>query len=224
VRRKVLGIVLIVFAFTSRAQYYNDDASLWLNLAGTKELNAKTELQVSMQNRIGNNVTQYNQGSIDVGLQYKVNKLFRISGDYMLRQSRRLDGSYSTRHRFYLNLFLRKKAGSFTFIYRNRTQMQLKDVYSSEEGSVPVFYNRNKLQVKYELNKRIELYVSEEVYSPFYNFNQIGIDRTRSSAGMIYNLSKKSSLEGTFYYQQELYATRQLRRNFIYSLTYNFTF
>ena len=220
-RRKVLGIVLIVFAFTSRAQYYNDDASLWLNLAGTKELNAKTELQVSLQNRIGNNVTQYNQGSIDVGLQYKVNKLFRISGDYMFRQSRRLDGSYSTRHRFYLNLFLRKKAGAFTFIYRNRTQMQLKEVYSSEEVSVPVFYNRNKLQVKYELNKRIEFYLTEEVYSPFYNFNQIGIDRTRSSAGMIYNLSKKSSIEGAFYYQQELYATRKLKRNYIYSITYN---
>jgi len=102
--------------------------------------------------------------------------------------------------------------------------LQLKDIYSSAEGSVPVFYNRNKLQVKYELNKRIELYVSEEVYSPFYRFNAIGIDRSRSAVGMIYNLSKKSSIEGTFYYQQELYATRQLRRNFIYSLTYNFSF
>lgn len=223
-RRTVLAIFLIVFAFQTKAQYYNDDASLWLNLSGTKELNAKTELQVSMQNRIGNNVTQYNQGSVDVGLQYKVNKLFRVSGDYMFRQSRRLDGSYSTRHRFYLNLFLRKKSGAFTFIYRNRTQFQLKDIYSSAEGSVPVFYNRNKLQAKYELNKRIEFYVSEEVYSPFYRFNEIGIDRSRSAVGMIYNLSKKSSVEGTFYYQQELYATRQLRRNFIYSLTYNFSF
>lgn len=214
----------MIFAFNMKAQYYNDDASLWLNLAGTKELNAKTELQISMQNRIGNNVTQYNQGSLDIGLQYKLNKLFRVSGDYMFRQRRRLDGSYSTRHRFYLNLFLRKKAGSFTFTYRNRTQMQLKDVYSSEEGSVPTFYNRNKLQVKYELNKRIELYVTEEVYSPFKGLSEIGIDRSRSSIGMIYNLSKKSSIEGAFYYQQEFYATRQLRRNFIYSLTYNFSF
>lgn len=223
-RRTIVVISLFIIVFTAKAQYYNDDASLWLNLAGTKELNAKTELQINLQNRIGNNVTQYNQGSVDIGLQYKLNKLFRVSGDYMFRQSRMRDGSYSTRHRFYLNLFLRKKAGAFTFNYRNRTQVQLKDIYSSAEGSVPVFYNRNRLQVKYELNKRIEFYVSEEVFSPFYRFNEIGIDRSRTAVGMIYNLSKKSSIEGTFYYQQELYATRQLRRNYIYSITYNFTF
>lgn len=206
------------------AQQFNNDAALWLNLSVQKELNKKLSTEITIQNRINNNISQYGQGSIDAGLTYKISKSIRISGNYMFRENRRLDGSYSTRHQLYTAFTYRKKINSFTIIYRNRLQARFKDIYSSSEGKTPVLYDRNKITLRYEINKRFDIYVSEELYSPFYNFKTIIIDRQRSALGTIYKISKSSEIEAYFMLQQQFYSNKQLRRDFIYGLTYQFDF
>jgi hypothetical protein len=224
-KSKVYILFLSFVVFTKLdAQFFSDDAALWLNVAAEKELSKKIDLNVTLQNRINSNVSQYGQGTIDIGLLYKFNKNFRIAGDYMIREKRRMNGSYSTRHQFYAALYFRKRFNKFLFVYRNRIQMRYKDVTSSEEGTTPLFHERNKFLLRYEMNKLIDIYVSEELYSPFTKMKQIGFDKSRSAVGLIYKLSQKSSLEGYFLFQKELYAKKQLHRDFIFGITYNHRF
>jgi hypothetical protein len=213
--------LLLLFAGRKHgAQTFNDDAALWLNVALEKELNPRLSAQLTLQNRINNNLSQYGQGIADAGISYKLSKFFRISGHYRFSENRRVAGTYSPRHQIYATFTARKKFNKLLLIYRNRIQAQVRDIYTSENGAVPEFYDRNKFTARYELNKRFDVYLAQEVYSPFYRFSTVPADRSRSYAGVIYNISKKSSVDVFFLFQRELYASRQLRRDFIYGLTY----
>ena len=225
-KKRILSYLLL-FTLTNGsviAQEYMDDAALWLNVALEKELNNKLDLNLKLQNRINNNVTEYGQGTIDLGVTYKINKLFRVSADYMWRERRRLDGSYSTRHQFYVAAYLRKRMGKFLFVYRNRIQARYKNVMSSNEGSYALWHDRHKFLIRYEINKRFDAYISEELYSPLQNMKLIGFDRSRTAVGVIYKLSKNNSIEGYFLFQKELYSDKQLRRDYVYGITYNHRF
>jgi hypothetical protein len=224
-KNKICIFIFCFFIFPEfDAQIFSDDAALWLNIATEKELSNKLDLNVTLQNRINNNVSQYGMGTIDVGLLYKLTKNFRIAGDYMLRESRRMNGSYSTRHQFYAALYFRKRFNKFLFVYRNRVQMRYKDVNSSEDGTTALFHERNKFLLRYEINKRIDVYASQELYSPFTKMKQIGFDKSRTAVGLIYKLTQKSSIEIYFLFQKELYAKKQLHRDHIFGITYNHRF
>ncbi|MBK9284474.1 MAG: DUF2490 domain-containing protein [Sphingobacteriaceae bacterium] len=214
------GIILLVFTtLIVKSQYYNEDASLWLNAEIEKEISNSMDLRFKIQNRINNNFSQYSAGSISAGIKYKLNKNIHFSADYMLREKKRIEQTFSTRHRFYAAIYIRKKINKIQFTYRNRIQAQLKNYNSSEKGKTPSIYNRHKLKVKYELNKRIDLSASHEIYVPLFKNNLI-TDRFRSGISLCYKITKKSSLEIAFYYQQELFANRQLRKDFIYAIIY----
>ena len=215
---------LIISCSVSRAQEYDDDAALWLNIYLEKKFNDKIDAHFTHSSRINNNISEYGLGYGDIGLTYYFNKNIKVMGDYVFRSKRNLDGSYSQRHRAYLALLLKKEFGRFTIGYRNQLQGELKDVYTSEDGLLPTYYDRNKLSLKYEINKRFTVSVSEELYLPLYQAKYKGFDRSRSAAGMAYKLSKKSELEFTFTYRHELNAYNRTRRDFIYGLTYSLEF
>ena len=208
----------------SRAQEYDDDAALWLNLNLEKKLNDKFDVHFSHSSRINNNISEYGLGYGDIGVSYSHNKNIKVSLDYVLREKRNLDGSYSTRHRAYLAVLLKKEISQFTFSYRYRLQTELKDALTSEYGLVPKYYDRHKLSIKYELSKRYSVYVSEELYYPWYQAKNKGFDRSRSAIGLIYKLTKRKSIEGNFTYRHELNAFSRTNRDFIYSLTYSYEF
>jgi hypothetical protein len=217
-------LFLMISVSTSRAQEYEDDAQLWLNLNLEKKINDNFDFHFSHSSRINNNVSQYGLGYGDIGVSYKRNDNIKVMLDYVLRQRRNLDGSYGTRHRAYFAVILKKEISRFTFSYRYRFQAELRDLYKSEEGLAPRYYDRHKVSVKYELNKRFDAYVSEELYYPWNQAKNKGFDRSRSAIGLIYKLSKRKSIEGNFTYRHELNAFNRTNRDFIYSLTYSYEF
>lgn len=216
--------VLSLLVSNSFSQEYEDDAQLWLNLNLEKKLNDNFDVHFSHSSRISNNISEYRLGYGDIGVSYARNKNIKVMLDYVLRQRRNPDGSYSTRHRAYFAVILKKEISQFTFSYRYRFQGELRNVFTSENGMIPRYYDRHKLMVKYELNKRYSVYVSEELYYPWYQVKNKGFDRSRSAIGLICKLSKRKSIEGNFTYRHELNAFNRTNRDFIYSLTYSYEF
>ncbi len=212
-----------VFAQTNNKgnDYFEDDAALWLNLHFEKKLTDKIEASFDFKNRIKNNVSEYGLGYVDLAVNYSLFKFLKLQVDYAYGKSRNLNGFYSDIHRGGLSVILRRKLGSFTFTYRNMLQCRFKNLYVSENGMVPVYFERNKLTVKYDFNKRFETYLSEELYLPFNQTRKKGLSRSRSTFGLIYNLSKKINIEGFFIYQHELNAFNKTNRDFIYGIGYS---
>jgi hypothetical protein len=217
-------LILVISFAASSAQEFEDDAQLWLNINLEKKFSDHFDVHIAHSSRINENVSQYGLGYGDIGLSYIRNDNIKVMADYVYRKKRNLDGSYSDRHRAYLAVILKKEFGRLTLSYRYRFQAELRDMYVSEDGLVPRYYDRHKIAVKYELNKRFDAFVSEELYYPYYQAMNKGFDRSRSAIGLIYKLSKKANLEAGFTYRHELNAFGRTNRDFIYSITYSYEF
>ena len=209
---------------TTFAQKYNDDAKLWLYIKVDKDVISKLNIQFTMQNRFENNLTEYGQLNGNVELTYKINKNLRAVAGYVFGANRRMNGTYGDRQQAYAGFLLRKKVKRFLFSYRNIVQAQYKNIYTSENGTVPLWFDRNKFTVRYELNKRIDVYVTEEINLSYGQFEYDNISRSRSSLGAIYNISKKTNIEAYFMFQEHFRYNNQPRRDFIYGITYSYSF
>jgi len=219
-RHIVSVLILFSASFVVAQSDFEDDAALWLNFYFEKKITDNIDAHIEFKNRFNNNVSDYGLGALFGGLSYSVNKYIKAEAEYGWGKSRNINGTYSNRHRGNFSLTLKKKFGPLAISYRNMFQVRMRDIYTSENGTVPVYMNRNKLTLKYEINKRITAYVYEEVYLPFYQVRNKGLSRSRSAAGVEYNLTKKITLEGYFLLQHELNAFNKTNRDFIYGLTY----
>lgn len=226
--KRILYIViyfLILRVSGIKAQVeYEDDVSLWLEVHVEKKVNDKLDIYVDHKSRISNNISQYSLGYLDLGISYGVIKWIKIQAEYGYGKSLKKGYYYSNRHRVNLALLFRKKAGKWIGMYRSLLQVRMNDFYTSEGGTFPVYYLRNKLTLKYELNKRFTAYIAEELYLPFNQTRNKGLSRSRSTFGLQLNISKKSGIEGFFIYQHELNAFNRTNRDCIYGLAYSFEF
>ena len=126
------------------------------------------------------NISEVGSFFTDLGLNYKLNKFVKLGAYYRYTNKRRLDDSYSERHRYYFDVTLRGKYIFFTLSFRSRFQSQYTDIYTSPDGTTAENYSRNKLTLKYELNKKISFYTSYEIYSPLRSYDKVFKDNTLS--------------------------------------------
>lgn len=203
---------------------YEDDAALWVNLFFEKKLSDKVDLHVEFKNRFNNNLNDYGLGYADIGGSFSLNKQVKFQAELGYGKTRNVNGSYSNRYRGNVAIILKKEIGALSVLYRNQLQLRMRDVYTSEYGKIPQYIDRNKLTIKYELNKRFTAYVYEELYLPFDQRKNKGLSRSRSAAGLEFNITKKITIEGFFIYQHELNAFNRTNRDFIYGIGYSHEF
>lgn len=208
----------------SRAQEFDNDARLWLYVKLNKSLNNKLKAQLILQNRLDNNISEYGQFNLNPELNYKLFKGFRLTGGYVVGKIRNLDASYATRHQAYAGFSYKWKWKQLALTYRNLVQVQAKSVLSSNKGEVLRWYERNKLTLSYQLNRRLEAYLAQELNSPFYRFSEMPINRFRSFVGASYKLSTKSEIEGYFMLQTKSSFKSRPNRDFVYGITYVYNF
>ncbi len=220
----ILFLVIGIFPVAVNAQYYDDDAGFWLYLKVDKDITKKLNAQFTMQNRFENNLSEYSQINGNIELTYKLNKHFRLVGGYVYGFKKNIEGFYGDRQQAYAGFVLRKRFKSFLFSYRNIFQGQVKNVNSSEKGAVPVFFDRNKFSVKYEINKRVEVMLADEINLSYNQSNFDNIARNRAFAEVYYNLSSKSYIATYFMFQQHYRFKGQPKRDFIFGLTYSHSF
>ncbi len=169
------------------------------------------------------NFTELGTFFTDIGLTYKISKNFRISGNYRIIEKRRLDDSYSIRHRYYFDLSYREKFKPIVVQYRIRFQSQYKDVYSSSDGMMPEYYLRNKITLKLDLDKKFTPYIYSELFTPLNKPDGIYIDNVRYCAGTEYKLNRMHSFD-IFYMIQKEYNVPDPWTDYILGIGYNFTF
>ncbi|MCC6370758.1 MAG: DUF2490 domain-containing protein [Bacteroidia bacterium] len=197
---------------------------MWLYLKFDKKISDKGTLNLTLQNRFHNNVAEFSQRFVDVGYEHKISKHLRFLADYVYGGKRRNDGSFNHVHQLYAGFLLRQKWKQFTFIYRNVVQASMENVYSSDNGQIPLFYERNKGTIKYSINKTLDFYVASELNSPFYRIQDLPVRRTRLFAGLEYQFTKRISFESYFMLQNRYRYSNPSSREFVYGLSFSYHF
>jgi hypothetical protein len=213
---------ILLFLFT-RAFSQVNDAGLWASLNAEKKITPRLSITLSEELRMNENVTEIGTYFTDAGVTYKIGKLFKVSVDYRFTQKRRLDDSYSKRHRLYLDLSARKKFKPVIITFRTRFQTQYADIYSSTDGKIPEYYSRNKLTFKFDPDKKFVPYVYSEIFTPLNKSTGLCIDNARYCAGVEYEFNRMHKVD-VFYLVQKEYNVNDPETDFVAGIGYYLTF
>ncbi len=222
--KTVFFFLLLLFSIgslISSAQV--NDAGMWLSLNAEKKITPALSFNLSEEFRFNENLLELGSFFTDAGVSYKISKMFRISANYRFSNKRRIDDSYSKRHRYYVDLVIRKNFNPLVFSFRTRYQSQYSDMFSSSDGLISSSYIREKLQIKFDLNKKYSPYVYSELYYSLNNPKGNRIDNMRYAAGIEYSINRMHSIDLFYLIQNEMNVKSPVR-DFVIGLGYNFTF
>lgn len=210
-----MGNLLLGFPLKGQVK----DAGLWTSLNFETKLVKKLSFSISQELRFNENITELGAAFTDAGLSYKLNKHFQFAANYRFTQRRRLDDYYSFRQRYYVDIKYSYKLKPFEISIRSRFQDQYSDIGRASDGGVPEYYLRNKLSLKWDINKPYTPYISFELFSPL-NYPRINVfNAMRATAGIEYAFSKHHKID-IYYMIQKAVNESQPETDFILGLGY----
>jgi hypothetical protein len=223
--KKIAFLIILTIGILSQsfAQTIND-AGLWCTFNVEKKLTQKFGVFLTEEYRLKENFSRNNLFYTDLGLFYKPFDLIKVSLSYRCIEKFQLDKSISFRHRIMLDVLLKKKVEKFVLSFRQRLQTEYRNVYSSELGSIPEWYTRSKLTVKYDLDKPITPYVAVELRYQINNPRSVEVNklwhRARYIAGLDYKRNDKHTF-GVYYLIQREWNVSSPQNLYIVGLEYS---
>jgi hypothetical protein len=222
--KKILILLISITAVVGAFAQASDDAGLWTTFNLDKKLNDKFSLFLTEEFRLRENFTRINLFYTDLGVEYRPAKILKVALSYRLIEKNLIDDNYSFRHRVMLDITLKKKFGKVILAYRNRTQREVRDVESSEDGYLPEWYSRNKFTLKLDLDKPIQPYIGTEWRYQISNPRQQETDglwhRARYVAGIDYKKSDKHTF-GLYYLIQREFNVSAPQNLYIVGIEYS---
>jgi outer membrane receptor protein involved in Fe transport len=206
--------ILFILFFISPCLVFSQvlsDAKLWTGISVSKKIN-DFNFSISEEYRRSENLSQTDKIFTEFDISYKVIKNLTAGITYRFNQDRNFEqGGFDFNHRFNFDLGYDYDFNDFEFSLRTRYQVS-KEIYSSDK------LNRNKLAIKYKLNKQIHPYVSYEL---FYQFNDIrAFNRDRIEMGTKYKINKNNSLKLGYIFEDK-FNRKNLEHNHIYFINYS---
>jgi|ERR1035437_2850666 hypothetical protein len=222
--------LLFSLVFVTSSKYCNSqtypDAGMWNTFSLEYELNSRLSAVLDEEFRLKENFSEINLFYTNLGMTYKLSRLFKLGLIYRNIQKYQIDRTISFRNRLMLDIIVKKKYDPWTFSFRTRFQGEVKDFYTSENGGIPEYYMRNKFEIKYDLQNRITPYVSAEFRYQIYERKTPETNglyhRVRPAIGFDYKINKKNSF-GAYYLIQREWNVNEPEELYIIGLQYTLT-
>ncbi len=222
-RPGLMAVMVYMLAAISPLSAQVNDAGLWISLNAEKKLTSRFSVSLSAESRMNENITEAGTVFTDLGLDYRLHQNVRVSANYRFSCKRRLDDSYSKRHRWYAQLTIREKLNRIRVSFRTRFQTQFTDMYSSVDGKVPEYYTRFRLNLSYDNKSPLEPYVNAEVFLPVAKPQFAGIDQVRFIGGVEYRINRMHMIDLFYLFQRE-YGVRYPEADYVVGAGYYLRF
>jgi len=209
-----LLLALCIIYGSAKAQI--SDAQLWSRVSLSKKITKSLTGTVEQEVRIDHNYGFLKNVFTEIRVGYRYNKFVKYTLAYRYINRGQVEGGYISGNRLTGDLRLRYKMKPFIFSYRNRMQRE----YRMEElGVREINYNRNKIAVAFDLDKKFSPYFSFEVY---YHMDQAEFDKNRYTLGVDFNLKNRNEL--TIYYRlQQEYNVNNPENQYIVGIGFGHT-
>ncbi len=185
-----------------RAQ--QSDFVLITGMGVTKNLNRAWDLSVGTQLNFNQNAQELWFGFADASIGYRLNRNWNSEFHMREIQYRQLDNSYRARRLFYHTLTWSKGFGKWSFSARNRLQQLIFGEHFSDDFKGPLWYNRNRIAVRYRINYYWAPYLSAECMLPLNRPTRNGIDQYRVAMGMSYTANDYVRVDSYYQIQHQL--------------------
>ncbi|HIA80322.1 MAG TPA: DUF2490 domain-containing protein [Candidatus Marinimicrobia bacterium] len=171
--------------------YGADDNESWTSIGFEKKLPYKLKLEFEQELRFKDQISTFKQTFSDISLSYKVFDGLRIQIPYRyivykdkIKQRLSFSGSYKYSFK------------PVDLKYRTKFQCTYEDKESTDDMI------RNKFSVQYKLGKKVEPYISGELFHP-YNGEPKQLDEYRISFGLTVDIMKKNSIKIFYIFKKE---------------------
>ena len=190
--------------------YGADDNESWTSIGFEKKLPYKLKLEFEQELRFKDQISTFKQTFSDISLSYKVFDGLRIQIPYRyivykdkIKQRLSFSGSYKYSFK------------PVDLKYRTKFQRTYEDKESTDDMI------RNKFSVQYKLGKKVEPYISGELFHP-YNGEPKQLDEYRISFGLTVDIMKKNSIKIFYIFKKEGLAKSDPYEVNVFGLAYSF--
>ena len=212
--------ILALSSLNSSAQL--DDVGLRLGITATKLVTRDFDISLLEQFRFNHELSTVDAVLSDIGFSYSIVKGLKASLHYRFINKNK-ETYYSKRHRLYADISYRHKFSFLTLTLRERIQDQYSNIYSSENGKIPVWIIRSKLSAKFDLKKKYTPYISGEAYYLLDNAKETDhrITALRYETGFSYEFNRMHRLNPYVLFDQ---SHPKLVNELIFGMGYEITF
>lgn len=205
--RKLLIMFLLSATTVCSYAQVQKDAALWLSYGLDFKYKKKWKFSVSPELRFNNNMTHFNRAMVDLGAEYKPLKYF--SAEISYRTSARSQDEWTDfRERIQFGVGIKQEWRAFTFSYQPRYQASLQQVSSDGDADFETTF-RNKLSVKYDINKKLSSSTSFELFNNSEQGMEFRLENWRWKAGIGYSINKRNSIDIGYMIQKAIYQSPQ---------------
>jgi len=217
---KRTSAVLIAAIITITLSAQDKDFGIWYGANLNKGFTDKIDLNVSAMVRTFEKASKVDQGFLEAGLGYKINKHLDAALSYRLTSSLEDDSKYHFQHKAFLDLKGDVKLSNFSFSGRFRFQARVKTYLEYVSDKYPDYTGRLKLKAIYRTPSfPLNPYVYCESFCPMFANSERLIGKNRLSFGVVYKISKLHSIDIGYIHQRD-YLPKISNMNII-SLEYN---
>ena len=177
--------ILICF-LTPLFFYSQEDFGTWTKISFDYKINKKVSFNSKTELRTKDNSRTRNQFYTQLSAKYKFNKKLSINLAYRLKSLNENFGE-EIQNRFHSDINYKSKIEALSIYFRLRTQYNI--TYNSDND----WYERTRLKIKYEFNKKFSCFIYNEFYFLINDIENNGFDKNRFGTGFEYKISKSIS-------------------------------
>lgn len=220
-RNKLIVCILSLMGICSSGFAQVNDAGQWTTLTLERKFTQSYAMYLTQELRFNQNISELGVFFTELGAEYKINNLIKISAAYRFVNSRRLDGTYNGHSRYYTDITIKKKFKPVILIYRLRYQSQLLNFVEQSQKTIPTTNIRNKFIVKLDLHKSYTPYIAAELFYQLNDNIRKEFDRVRYYVGFDYEINKKNEV-GLYYLLQKEFNVVNPNSDYVIGLTYTY--
>ncbi len=213
----------LIFLCSGISKAQQKDAVFWGGVNFEKKLSKRFSVSLFNQYALNQNLAELGYYFFDVGINFKYNDHVSLSGNYRLSEIRNLDNFYNDRQVLYGDLSYSKGFGNFSFALRTRYQQSYYGLSFTESENYKrnKNFSRNKITIKYKLNRIYSFYISGEQYYRWNNKNRT--EAWRSGIGVYYQFNLYNRIELYYLIQQQV-NLKNPQTDYISGITYYYKF
>ena len=142
------------------------DIGLWTGAEIEKDVKEWT-FSLKQEVRLKTNMSEMNNYFTQAGIRYRISRNFALDAKYRFTRDKKSDGSYVNLSRYSLDLRYRGRLDFITIDYRLRYQKEVEGFRILDMNEPYEKYVRNRIRIRYTDLRKLEPYVSGEIFQLF---------------------------------------------------------
>jgi len=210
-----LNIVYWLLFLMLQYSYAEDNSQSWTKISFEKKLPYSLKLELAQGLRLKNQLSTYNLAFFEVSLSYKNSNGLKINIPYRYtifddKTKHRL--SFGTSYQYTFKPISLKYRIKYYRFYENGESI-------GEDGGTLGDLIRNKFTIKYKTGKKINPYISGELFY-LYNTDNKPFDEYRASFGIEIDFPRKNSINFFYIFKEEGISNSDLNKINVIGLSY----